>query len=68
MNKFATLVRSPRAALAALSLSAGSAFAAVPADVTSAMSEGKTDALTVGGLALVIIIAIAAIKYMRRAV
>lgn len=68
MNKFATLVRSPRAALAALSLSAGSAMAAVPTEVTSAMSEGKADALTVGGLALVIIIAIAAIKYMRRAV
>lgn len=68
MNKVFRLVKSPRAALASLSLVAGSAMAEVPTEVTSAMSEGKADALTVGGLALVIIIAIAAIKYMRRAV
>jgi hypothetical protein len=46
----------------------GNAMAAVPPEVTTAMSEGKADALTVCGLGLVIIIAIAAFKYMRRGV
>lgn len=68
MNKFATLVRTPRAALAALVLSSGSAMAAVPAEVTTAMGDAKTDSLVVAGLGLVVIIAIAAFKYMRRAV
>lgn len=45
-----------------------SAFAAVPVEVTTAMSDAKTDSLVVAGLALVVIIAIAAFKYMRRAV
>lgn len=51
-----------------LSLAAGSAMAAVPADVTTALGDAKTDSLTVAGLALVVIIAIAAFKYMRKAV
>lgn len=53
---------------ASLLLAAGSAMAAVPAEVTTAMTEAKADSLTVAGLALVVIIAIAAFKYMRRAV
>jgi hypothetical protein len=44
------------------------AFAAVPTEVTSALADGKADALTVAGLGLVIIIAIAAFKYMRKGV
>ncbi|EHP43589.1 hypothetical protein OR16_07776 [Cupriavidus basilensis OR16] len=55
-------------ALAALSLAAGQAMATVPPEVSSAMSDGKADALTVAGLGLVIIIAIAAFKYMRKGV
>lgn len=51
-----------------LSLAAGSAMAAVPTDVTTALGDAKTDSLTVAGLALVVIIAIAAFKYMRKAV
>lgn len=51
-----------------LSLAAGSAMAEVPAAVTTALGEAKTDSLTIGGLALVVIISIAAFKYMRRAV
>ena len=47
---------------------AGSAFAEVPAEVTTALTDAKDDSLTVAGLALVIIIAIAAFKFMRRAV
>ena len=53
---------------ASLFLAAGSAMAAVPAEVTTAMTDAKADSLTVAGLALVVIIAIAAFKYMRRAV
>lgn len=54
--------------LAPLGLFASQAMAAVPADVTTALTDAKTDATTVAGLALVIVIAIAAIKYMRRAI
>ncbi|MNL84746.1 Bacteriophage coat protein B [compost metagenome] len=56
------------AALAALSLAAGSAMATVPTEVTTALTEGKTDTLAVAGGALVIIIAVAVFKYMRRGV
>jgi len=42
--------------------------AAVPADVTTAMTDAKADSLAVAGLALIIIIAIAAFKYMKKAV
>jgi hypothetical protein len=55
-------------AFAPLSAMAGSVFAAVPTEVTTALTDAKTDSLTVAGLALVIIIAIAAFKFMRRAV
>lgn len=51
-----------------LTLAAGSAMAAVPADVTTALGDAKTDSLVVAGLALVVIIAIAAFKFMRRAI
>lgn len=47
---------------------AGSAFAAVPVEVSTALTDAKDDSLVVAGLALVIIIAIAAFKFMRRAV
>lgn len=56
------------AALAGLSAVSGSVMAAVPTEVTTALTEGKADALTVAAAALVIIIAIAAFKYMRRGV
>lgn len=45
-----------------------SAFAAVPTDVTTALTDGKADAMTVASLALVILIGIAVFKYMRRGV
>lgn len=51
---------------AALVGSAGSAIAAVPAEVTTALGDMKTDALIVGGAFLVCIIALAALKMMRR--
>lgn len=41
--------------------------AAVPADVTTAIETAGTDAATIGGAVLVVIVGIAAFKYMRRA-
>lgn len=43
-----------------------SAFAAVPADVTTALTDAKSDATAVAGLFLIAIIAIAAFKLMQR--
>lgn len=43
-----------------------SAFAAVPADVTTALGDMKTDGLAVATVVLVAIIAIAAVKFIRK--
>lgn len=52
----------------ALFIAAGlqTAQAAVPAGATSALGDAATDAATVGGLALVAVVAAAAFKYLRR--
>jgi hypothetical protein len=50
-----------------LTVATGSVFAAVPAAVTTALTDAGTDAATVGGAVLVVIVGIAAFKYMRRA-
>lgn len=54
--------------LGALSLlsAAGTAMAEVPAEVTTAIASMKTDALVVAGAVLVAIIAVAAIKFIRK--
>lgn len=58
-----------RAAVGTALLTLGaSAFAAVPAEVTTALGDMKTDSLTIAGLVLVAVIAIAAFKFMRRAI
>lgn len=63
MNRISTrLALIPAAALSA----AGSAFAAVPTEVTTALDTMKADALVVAGLVLVAIIAVAAFKFMRK--
>lgn len=54
--------------LVAAFAAAGSAMAAVPTEVSDALTTGKTDAITVAGLGLVIVIGVAVIKYMRRGV
>ncbi|KPM97898.1 hypothetical protein AOR11_23920 [Vibrio alginolyticus] len=46
---------------------AASAFAELPAEATSGMADAKADGLALGGLVLGVIIAIAALKYIRRA-
>lgn len=48
--------------------SIGSAMAAVPANVSTALSDGLTDASAVAALGLIIVVAIAVFKYMRRGV
>lgn len=45
----------------------GSAFAEVPASVTTSLTSATADVATVGGLAFAVIVAAAAFKYMRRA-
>lgn len=56
-------------ALAALAaVSSANAFAAVPANVSTALGDALTDATTVAGLALIIVVAVAAFKYMKSAV
>lgn len=51
----------------AIGLLFGEAQAAVPVAVTTALSDGLTDATTVAGAALIIVVGVAVFKYMRRA-
>lgn len=46
---------------------AGSAMAAVPADITTAISTMKDDGITVATAFVVAVIAVAAIKFLRSA-
>lgn len=50
-----------------LAFIAGSVFAAVPEAVTQEIATAKTDAVTVGAAVLAVIIAIFALKLVRRA-
>lgn len=52
---------------AALVTAAGSASAALPAGVSDAVTAIGTDAATLGGLVLVVVVGIAAFKFLRRA-
>lgn len=65
-NKRRVIISS--AAAAGLMAAATGAYAAVPAEAKTAMEDSKSDATELGYLALVVIIAIAGLKYMRRAV
>ena len=53
------------AAGSALMVGAGSAMAAVPAEVTTALEDTKTDVTTIAGLAFVIFLVIVAFRYFR---
>lgn len=46
---------------------AGNAFAAVPTEVTDAITTGKGDMVTVAGLMLAVVVALIAFKLIRRA-
>lgn len=54
-------------ALAGISALAGQAYAAVPADVNTALTDMKADGITVATAFLVAILAVAAIKFLRSA-
>ncbi len=54
------------AAGALASLAISNAMAAVPADVTTALGDAKTDGVSVATLVLVAVIAIFAFKFMRK--
>lgn len=54
--------------LALVPLMAGSAFAAVPTEVSTELATAKTDAVSVAGLVITIVVAIAAFLFMRRAI
>ena len=54
------------AGVGSLGLMASSAFAAVPADVTTALEGAKTDGVTVATAVLVAVVAIYAFKLMRK--
>ena len=60
--KLVRLSAIPAAALAAM----GNVWAAVPADVTTALGDAKTDGVSVATLVLVAVIAIFAFKFMRK--
>lgn len=51
-----------------LTLAAGNAMAAIPADVQTSMDNTKTDVLALGALGLIIVIGIAGFRYMKRGV
>ncbi|GLE98607.1 major capsid protein [Pseudomonas aeruginosa] len=53
--------------LGSLGLLAGQAMAEVPAEATASLTEAKADGVAIGGVVLGVIIAIAAFKYIRRA-
>ena len=55
------------AAATIMSVTAGSASAALPEGVTTALETAKTDGVQMAGIVLGVIIAIAAFKYLRRA-
>ena len=70
MKKIVSYVRKHgmKAAITTFGLTAvQSAMAAVPAAVTTALSDGLADATTVAGAALIIVVGVAVFKYMRRA-
>lgn len=67
MQKKHILRRSLGAAAAVGVLAAQQAFAEVPASASAAITSAGEDAATIGGLVLVVIIGIAAFKYLRRA-
>ncbi|WIT11124.1 major capsid protein [Paucibacter sediminis] len=62
MNKRFSLLLAPLALLAA------HAHAAVPADVTTAITDMKADGMTVATAVLVAVIAVSAIKFIRRGI
>lgn len=66
MNKFARVSFRPVAIGSALAVMGTSAMAAIPAEVTTALADLKTDALVVAGIVLAAIVAVYAFKFIRK--
>lgn len=67
MQQLKTLGRSFGAFAAAGLLAVQQAHAALPSGVTTALNDAEVDGVEVAGIVLGVIIAIAAFKYIRRA-
>jgi hypothetical protein len=67
MKHIRTLRRSLGAAAAVGVLTVQQVYAALPTEVNTELGNAKTDVVELGGLVLVVLIAAAAFKYMRRA-
>lgn len=67
-SRFVNAATAAKAAGAGALMLAGQAHAALPAGVTEALDSAKEDAVSMGALVLVVIIAIAAFKFIRRAI
>lgn len=63
---FKTIYGKVLALFALCSLGVTSAFAAVPANVTTALTDLQVDALIVAGIVLAAIVAVFALKFIRR--
>jgi len=66
-NKLQTLKRSLGVVAALGVLATQQAYAAVPAEATTALSTAGTDVNTIGWAVFAVLVAAAAFKYMRRA-
>lgn len=66
MKLFKSARKYGAAALASTVGLAGSAMAAVPAEVTTAIADTKTDILSIGGSMFVLTLAVVGFIYMRR--
>lgn len=67
MQQLKTLGRSFGAVAAFGLLAVQQAHAALPAGVTTALTDAQTDGVEIAGIVLGVIIAIVAFKYLRRA-
>ncbi|MDZ4190412.1 MAG: major capsid protein [Pseudomonas sp.] len=67
MQQLKTLGRSFGAVAAVGLLAAQQAHAALPTGVTTALTDAQADGVEIAGIVLGVIIAIAAFKYLRRA-
>ena len=67
MQNLKVLRRSLGATAAVGLLAMQQAHAALPAGVTTALTDAQTDGVEIAGIVLGVIIAIAAFKYLRRA-
>jgi hypothetical protein len=55
-----------RASVAALAVAPIASFAAVPAEVTTALADIGTDGATVAGVILLAVVTVFAVKFLRR--